>query len=72
MPRIKCATVECKYNNEASHCTYKGELLLNDCFVSTVHDGRQHYHRCKMYEKSEWAQELEDNFIKFMGERSLE
>lgn len=72
MPRIKCASVECKYNNDSCHCTYKGELILCDCYVVTLNEGRQHYHRCKMYEMSERAKQLTDDFVKFMEERGLE
>ena len=71
MPRVKCATVECKYNSDSSYCTYKGTLLLGDSYVCTLNDGRQLYHRCKRFEKSERAQQIEDNFIKFMEERGL-
>lgn len=62
MPRIKCATCECKWNNDKSMCTYKGIILMNDCSVMTVHDGRQHFHKCKMFEESEDYQELRRKF----------
>ena len=62
MPKIKCASCECKWNNDKSMCTYKGMLLMNDCDVMTVHDGRQHFHKCKMFEESEDYQELRRKF----------
>ena len=62
MPRIKCASCECKWNNDKSMCTYKGVVLMNDCSVMTVHDGRQHFHKCKMFEESEDYQELRRKF----------
>lgn len=71
MPRIKCASVECKWNNDSSMCTYKGTLLLADTYMNTVNEGYQHFHRCKMYEKSEHAIDLENQFLRFMEERGL-
>lgn len=68
MPKIKCASCECKWNNDKSMCTYKGMLLMNDCDVMTVHDGRQHFHRCKMYEESEEYKELKQEFLVYLKE----
>lgn len=67
--RIKCASVECKYNSDKNMCQYKGTLLLSDTFIHTVNEGFQHYHRCKMYEMSEEAARLEKDFISLMEER---
>lgn len=75
MPRIKCASIDCKWNSDTNMCNYgrtRHTLLMNDCYVMTVHDGRQHFHYCKAYEKSERAKELEGDFIKFLEERGLE
>lgn len=58
MPKIKCASWGCKWNNDKGMCSYKGTVLMNDCSVMTVYDGRQHFHKCKMYEESEEYQEL--------------
>lgn len=58
MPKIKCDSYECKWNNDKSMCTYKGIVLMNDCDVMTVHEGRQHFHKCKMFEESEYYQEM--------------
>lgn len=62
MPRIKCASVECKYNNDNNVCGYKGTLLLGDWDVTTLNMGRMHFHECKMYEKSEHYISLEKTF----------
>ena len=72
MPRVKCASVDCKWNNDNNMCIYGRTghtMLISDCYVSTVHDGRQHFHRCKAYEKSEVAQQLESEFAKFLKDR---
>ncbi len=66
MPKIKCASLECKWNNDKCMCTYKGVVLMNDCFVMTVHDGRQHFHKCKMFEESEDIKYLKERFLKCM------
>lgn len=66
MPKIKCASLECKWNNNSNMCTFKGTVLMNDCDVMTVHEGRQHFHKCKMFEKSEYIQNLEEQFMKYM------
>ncbi len=70
MPRVKCASIDCKWNNDNQMCTYKKTLLLNDCSIMTLHDGRQHFHRCKAYEKSEYAKELESHFINLLESRN--
>lgn len=36
---------------------------MNDCDIMTVNDGRQHFHKCKMYEKNEEYKELEQAFL---------
>lgn len=63
MPKIKCASCECKWNNDNYMCSYKGTILMNDCDIMTVNDGRQHFHKCKMYEKNEEYKELEQAFL---------
>ena len=72
MPKVKCASLDCKYNNDSNMCTYKGTLLMAESYIHTVHEGFQHFHRCKMFEKSERAQQLEDQFLAFMEERGFE
>ena len=70
MPRIKCASVECKYNNDNNVCGYKGTLLLGDWDVTTLNMGRMHFHKCKMYEKSEHYISLEKAFEKIMKQQT--
>lgn len=69
MPRIKCATVECKYNSPTGYCTYKGVVKLSDCFVCTLHDGRQHFHRCKNFEMDESVEQMQKEIIDFFKEK---
>lgn len=63
MPKIKCASCECKWNNDKGMCSYKGTILMNDCDVMTVHDGRQHFHKCKMFEESEYYKKWQQKFV---------
>lgn len=75
MPRIKCASIECKWNNDTNMCTYGRTghtLLMSNHYVTTVHDGRQHFHRCKAFELSDRAKELESEFQKFLDERDMD
>lgn len=72
MPRIRCASVDCKWNSDTNMCKYGRTghtLLIGDTYTHTVNDGVQHFHRCKGYEKSEEAARLESEFLKFLKER---
>ena len=62
MPKVKCASIDCKWNSESNMCTYKGKILLNDSYYHTVNEGMQHFHRCMTYEKDEYYAELEQKF----------
>lgn len=66
MPKIKCASSECKWNNDNNMCSFKGTILMNDHSVMTMHDGRKHFHYCKMYEKSAETLELERKFKEYL------
>lgn len=70
MPKIRCASIDCNWNSDANTCTYKSVIPLNDCDVTTLHGGREHFHRCMAYQKSERAKELENEVKKFL-ERHL-
>ena len=56
-------------------CTYGRTghtLLMCDSYVLTVNDGRQHFHKCKAFEKSERAKELEGAFKRFLESEDKE
>ena len=72
MPRIKCCSMDCKYNNPTCYCTYKGVIKLSDCYIATKHDGRQHFHKCKMYEMDESVEQMQKDIVEFFKERSNE
>lgn len=69
MPRIRCASIDCKWNSDTNMCKYGRTghtLLISDTYTHTVNDGFQHFHRCKGYEKSEEAEKFESEFIEFL------
>lgn len=59
MPKIHCATIECKYYKDNNTCGAK-EISLSDHSIMTVYDGRQHFHRCKTFEESEEARRIRE------------
>ena len=70
--KIKCASSDCKYNSATCSCTYKGTIKLTDCYYHTIHEGYQHFHRCKMYEKDESIEQMEKEIVDFFKERMNE
>ena len=52
MPKVICAAVDCKYNDDKNCCTAK-EICMSDHYIMTVWEGRQHFHRCEQYEMSD-------------------
>lgn len=71
MPKIHCAAVDCKYNSKNNTCTAK-EIYMSDHSIMTMHDGRQHFWRCKQYEMDEEAKKFLENWDGLMPYRSNE
>ena len=65
MSKIYCADISCKFNSDKSVCTCK-KVSLSWNSVQTVNDGRQDFHRCKTYEKSQRSIEIEDKMKQLM------
>jgi len=61
MSKVICAREDCKWNDDNHKCTCK-ELNFSCSDVATVNDGRQEFWRCRMFEKAEWAKDLEETF----------
>ena len=57
MTHVECAAIDCKYNNDCV-CTKK-EINLSNHQMHTVHEGVQNLWRCKCFEKSEEAKNIE-------------
>ena len=47
---IKCASLNCIYNDDKGYCRYDGTILISEHNVHTVHNGFQQYHECKRYD----------------------
>lgn len=65
MTKVICAAEDCKYCSYDHVCKLE-ELKLADCYYQTVHEGWQHFWRCKQYQKSERAQRIEKMFMDYM------
>lgn len=65
MTGVVCAAVDCRYNNDRNRCTAK-KVELSWSSVMTLWEGRQEFFRCKQYEKSAEAVELEKKLSEFM------
>lgn len=66
MPKVICASLECKYNGKGYQCTAK-KITMSEHYMLTVNEGRQHFWRCKQYEKSEDMERFEEQFKRMMG-----
>lgn len=52
MTKVYCADITCKFNDINGLCTQK-KIAFSFHSVNTLWEGRQEYHRCKMYQKAE-------------------
>lgn len=67
MPKIFCAAMDCEFNGDDGKCHAK-EIALSDHSIMTLWEGRQRYRKCKTYQKSQAAAEMEQVFIKAVAE----
>ena len=58
MPKIFCAAMDCEFNGDDGKCHAK-EVALSDHSIMTRWEGRQRYQKCKTYQKSQVAIEME-------------
>lgn len=67
MSIIICAACDCVHNDDKNTCQAK-HINLSDCYIMTMHDGRQHYQRCRDYERKhdELTESIEKFFMKAM------
>lgn len=63
--KIHCAKIECKYNSDRNVCTAKS-IELSDHDVLTHWEGRQNFQRCKQFELSDEAKEI-NKALKALG-----
>lgn len=57
--KIYCAAVDCEFCREDGRCTAK-TVTLSDHSIVTFWDGRQRFQRCKTWQKSQLAAEMEE------------
>lgn len=65
--KITCASLECEFRDDRTGRCKSKEIILNDCSVVTVHEGRQHFHRCKMFQESEECKEMRERLKQIFG-----
>lgn len=65
--KITCASLECEFHDDRTGRCKSKEISLNDCSVMTVHEGRQHFHRCKMFQESEESKEMRERLKQIFG-----
>ena len=65
MPKVWCASIECKHN-KSNQCRAK-TINLSDGHINTVHQGFKHIHECRAYEKSERAKTVEKMIKGYFG-----
>lgn len=65
MPKVICASLDCKYNGKGHQCTAK-KITISERYMLTVNEGRQHLWKCKQYEKSEEVEQFEEQFKRMM------
>ena len=70
MPKIFCAAMDCEFNGDDGKCHAK-DVALSDHSIMTLWEGRQRYQKCKTYQKSRAAVEMEQFIAKAIadGER---
>ena len=66
MTKVYCADVSCEFCNDKGVCTQK-KIDLAWYSVCTVHEGRQEFNKCKMYQKSEASKQIEEMIRPFFA-----
>ena len=67
MPKIFCAAIDCEFNGDDGKCHAK-KVALSDHSIMTLWEGRQRYQKCKTYQKSKAATEMEQFIAKAVAE----
>lgn len=59
--KVKCAHIECAFNNDKHYCT-ADEISLGYNLVNTVYQGQQEYLKCNQFVESEEAKRIREMF----------
>lgn len=65
MAIVNCAAIECKHN-KYTVCGAE-RIDLNESRVHTVHNGVEQFWRCKQFELSDEAKQIQAEYAKFLG-----
>jgi hypothetical protein len=68
MSKVFCAAMDCEFNGDDGKCHAK-DVGLSDHSIMTLWEGRQRYQKCKTYQKSQAAAEMEQFFAKAVAEQ---
>ena len=60
--KIYCAAIDCEYYRDKDGRCMAKEICLSDHSVMTAWNERQRFQKCKTYQKSQQAIELEEKF----------
>lgn len=66
MPKLYCARIECKYN-ENQKCKAK-TVNLGAWYGNTINEGYQEFSRCRTYEDSEYTIRVKKILAELKGE----
>ena len=67
MTKVYCADSSCAFCNDNGFCTQK-KIGLAWLSVQTVHEGRQEYNKCRGYQHSDIAKQIEEKMKPFFTE----
>lgn len=63
MPRVRCGSIDCKWNDAGHWCKAK-KVLLGDNYIHTTYDGVRHLWECHQYEMGEETRSFLDDLRK--------
>ena len=67
MPKVICATIECKHNKN-NRCKAK-DIHLADGHVNTVHQGYKHIWECRFFEMDDEGKKIFDSVKGFFASK---
>ena len=65
MPKVYCAAIDCEFNGDDGKCHAKC-ICLSANSVMTVWEGRQEFNKCKTWQKSQFAKDIEEKLKPFI------
>ena len=64
MPKVYCAAIDCEFYKDDGKCHAKS-IALSDHSIMTLWEGRQRFNKCKTYQQSQMARDIEKAFEKY-------